>query len=151
MPYIRRSGSNFIEICSAIKENAAIDATERTVTLSSISVPDFKGSLLRVTIDLDIMQVQNEHAGTNYLAIPSYVKLQDSGGTWRTGISIPTGVLFVPATDLIHGNFIFSGAGDLKAYIKPNTTYNLAWGSCQAAFDTLDLVYLCVHMKLYFN
>jgi len=151
MPYVRRTGSTFIEICSSIKDVVAVGDASGNTTLNSIVVPNYQGSLSRATLEMQVMQLTNENAAVNYLDAESFIQLQDASSTWRTGISIPTSQCWIDGSAKSYGSFLFSGAGDLKAYIQPNTTYAIRWYQHNAHLASINFYNVVVKMKLYFN
>jgi len=116
----------------------------------SITTPNYKQPLSRVTVDMRIQARSEDSGSTNYIDFSSgmYIGLND-GATFSCG-AFPEGSLKTPANGWM-GETLIRGRTNVVARIKPNTNYTCQIMFGRAIADTLYIYNPSFEMNMFFG
>jgi len=116
----------------------------------TITTPNYKQPLSRVTVDLRIQAREDTSGATNNIDFASgmYIGLND-GTTFSCG-ALPEGSLKTPANDWM-GECLIRGRTNVVARIKPNTAYTCQIMFGRAIADTLMIYNPSFEMNMFFG
>jgi hypothetical protein len=117
--------------------------------LGVLTVPAFKGKLIRATLDLHITFSHDSSAALNYINVISPIIQIDSSG-YKTAMAFIGPYCYTLANEYKTINYHAFGAIDIKNYILPNTNYNIRMPTSAALGNNLEIE-CYTKLKLYFE
>lgn len=129
---------------------AALTTVATNISCGTITTPDYKQPLSRVTVDFRLQAREDTSGATNYIDHTSgmYVGLND-GTTFNCG-TFPQGSFKTPANGWM-GECLVRGKNNVVARIKPNTAYTCQIMFARALADTLVIYNPSFEMNMFFG
>ena len=137
MGYVYRPRSTAFSIYSKGIEIIA-GAIAGTVDLHYMYVPDFKGTLTRVTVDIIIGSIMDTSGANNFILTPQQIKIWD-GTAYRNSDILTDYPFIVTANVSIGGSLFIYTETDLKQYINKAGNYYVRLENLTANGDFLYL------------
>jgi len=128
----------------------ALDTTPQNISCGTITTPNYKQPLSRVTVDVRIQAREDTSASQNAVDIASgmYIGLND-GTTFSCG-TFPQTSLQTPASGWM-GETLIRGRTNVVARILPNTTYTCQLMFARAIADDLIIYNPSFEMNMFFG
>jgi len=143
---------SYLEVMAGAQNEIVIDSVAGDISLSTITMPNFIGTLASAYLALTVQQVRNSDAvNNNGIAGAQNIQLRDAGLIYRNALVIQSGSFQSNPSEVIGGTFEYMGAVDIKQYIEPSGVYLLRWEDADADNDSLILYGTQMKMRLFFK
>lgn len=143
-----------VDIWSAEVAQVQLTAVAGDITLPSVTIAGIPtgATIHRAVMFLKFRNVENINALVNSVSGAQNIQAQNAvGGTWTTGIALPTGVISVPASTR-EGGDVLLGTGDLSGQIPANGgIVSFKWALALALLASLNLNDVQVGIRCWYS
>lgn len=143
---------SYLEVMAGAQNEIVIDDVAGDISLSTITMPNFIGTLASAYLCLTVQQARNTNVGSdNGINGAQNIQLRDSSLVYRNSLVIQSGSFYSKPDTIIGGTFDYIGATDIKQYIEPSGVYLLRWEDADAYYNGIILYGTQMKMRLFFK
>jgi hypothetical protein len=146
MGYQTPAKTSYVEVYGAYEDLMTITSIATNQTISSITVPNLEGNIIRATAQFQVQQVRDDSGALNYIDGLQFIKI---GSDTLCTLGGPGHCLLCPANSIESGNFIFGSAIDIKGYLTPGSAQNVTWALSKSKGDSLYVYGPHITIKCY--
>lgn len=156
MSLMYRPSSSYLRLNSVMYSSVPLTNAAANYTISSVYIPQYSGTLLEATLELEISQIKDTSGAENYINSDTYIQVHD-GTNWQDAIYMGTGQLRCTASTIMKGATYYGDVNpsgidhDIKSYLTKGADLLVRWENAKVLANNLYLYGVYSHVNLYFE